>query len=117
MIREGGQYFLIAGGGAITQFTPSSSITGPFHPFSTVVRANAEAGSVIRTGPNTWRATYIDTKSYRPYFVETENLGSGLWSRAVPLTVLPGSQSDSWGTTLFSDRDTMRSILGDGYHP
>ena len=117
MISEGGRYFLIAGGGAITQFTPSSSITGPFGPFSTVVRANAEAGSMIRTGPNTWRATYIDTASYQPYYVETDNLASGRWGGAALLTVLPGSQSDSWGTTRFSDPETMRFILGDAYHP
>lgn len=115
MISMGGEYYLIAGGGAIVQFTPSSSITGPFGPFSTVVPANAEASSTIQVGPNTWRNVFINTADYRPYYVET-NLASGVWGSPVSLAVPPAS-SDSWGTTRFSDLDTMRYVLGDGYHP
>ena len=116
MVRTAGQYYLIAGGGAIAQFTPSSSITGPFGPFSTVVPANAEASSVVQTGPNTWRNIYINTVNYQPYYVETDNLASGAWGSPKPLTV-PQAHSDSWGTTRFSDLDTMRYILGKDYHP
>ena len=115
MVSMGGEYYLIAGGGAIVQFTPSSSITGPFEPFSTVVPANAEASSAVQIGPNTWRDVYINTADYRPYYVETSNLASGVWGNPVPLAV-PPANSDSWGTTRFSDLDTMRYVLGGDYH-
>ena len=116
MVSMGGEYYLIAGGGAIVQFTPSSSITGPFGPVSTVVPANAEASSAFQIGPNTWRNIYINTADYQPNYVETNNLASGVWGGPVPLTV-PAAHSDSWGTTRFSDLDTMRYVLGDSYHP
>jgi len=116
MFSMGGEYYLIAGGGAIIQFTPSSSILGPFGPLSTLVPANAEASSAFQVGPNAWRNVYIDTADYQPYYVETNNLASGVWGSPVPLAV-PPAHSDSWGTTRFSDLETMRSILGDGYHP
>jgi hypothetical protein len=116
MVSMGGEYYLIAGGGAIIQSTPSSSITGPFGFFATVVSANAEASSAIQIGPNTWRNVYINTADYRPNYVETNNLASGVWGSPVPLAV-PPAHSDSWGTTRFSDLDTMRYVLGDGYHP
>jgi hypothetical protein len=116
MVSMGGEYYLIAGGGAIIQSTPSSSITGPFGFFATVVPANAEASSAIQIGPNTWRNVYINTADYRPNYVETNNLASGVWGSPVPLAV-PPAHSDSWGTTRFSDLDTMRYVLGDGYHP
>ena len=112
MVRMGGEYYLIAGGGAIAEFTPSPSITGPFEPFATIVQANAEASSAIQIGPNTWRNVYIDTVSYRPNYIETNNLASGVWGSPVPLTV-PPTHSDSWGTTWFFDVDTARYVLGD----
>ena len=116
MVATGGQYFLIAGGGAIVQFSPSASITGPFEPVSIVVPSNAEASTVIQTGPDTWRDTYIDTVTYRPYLIETDNLASGVWGHPLPLLVTD-RHSDSWGATRFTDVDTMRSILGNSYRP
>ncbi|MGA8670134.1 MAG: hypothetical protein WB679_09675 [Terracidiphilus sp.] len=47
---------------------------------------------------------------------ECSRLASGVWGTPVPLAV-PPAHSDSWGTTSFSDLDTMRYVLGDDYHP